>query len=334
MKGLSSIILFYFAAVVIWASYSGGAGAEMTKETIYLPEKIGIWKKSESVRIIDSSNIFDYMDGAGELYLAYRFDHLEISEYTADQQDSILVEVYVMNTSEDAFGLLSLDWSGDPVNVHTIRTVQSDAAVAPPFRALYGAGLLRIWADTIYARVLAYRETEASKEAVISLGRTIAADRKMPEEPEFLKVLPKIIDPDWKLREDRIGYFRSHLVLNSLYYLSHQNILNLDHSTEAVTAVYEETSDADASRVQVLLIKYAGPAQAGKALNDFHTAYLHEHQKGFDTGGIDRHTDFFRIEDGWLGYSLDGIQLAIVFECPNRESAREFLRHLSNNQAN
>ena len=181
---------------------------------------------------------------------------------------------------------------------------------------------------------MAYRETTSAKDAVISLGRTIAADRKMPGEPELFKGLPKTIDPDWKLREDRAGYFRSHLVLNSLYYLSHQNILNLDHSAEAVTAIYEKTSKTGVSRVQVLLIKYTGPAQAGKALNDFHTAYLHEHQKAFNPGVTHKHMNIFNIEDGWLGYSLDGVRLAIVFECPNRESAQEILEHLSSSHVN
>jgi hypothetical protein len=334
MKGFSFKTLFYFAGVVIWISSLGGANAEMTKGTVNLPKTIGIWTRSDSVRIIDSSNIFDYMDGAGELYLAYRFDHLEVNEYTAAEQDSILVEVYIMDTSNDAFGLLSLDWSGEPVILHPTRSVQSDRTVAPPVRALYGAGLLRVWADTIYARVMAYRETEASKEAVISLGRTIAANRKMPDEPELLMVLPKVLDPDWKLRRDRVGYFRSHLVLNSLYYLSHQNILNLDQSTEAVTAVYEKTSHADISRVQVLLMKYAGPAQAAKALNDFHSAYLHEHEKNFDPAVTDKHTNFFCIEDGWLGYSLAGIYFTIVFECPNRESAQVILEQLSSREEN
>ena len=240
-----------------------------------------------------------------------------------------MVEVYVMNTSDDAFGLLSLDWDGEPINLHPTRSAQSNTTVAPPFQALYGAGLLRLWADTIYARVMAYRETEASKEAVISLGRTIAANREIRDQPELLKGLPKTIDPDWKLREDRVGYFRSYLVLNSLYYLSHQNILDLDRSTEAVTAIYEKPSNAEKSRVQVLLIKYAGPAQAGKALDDFHSAYLHDHQKGFDPGSTEKRKNFFSIEDGWLGYSLDGIYLSIVFECPDRESAQEILKQMS-----
>ena len=235
-----------------------------------------------------------------------------------------------MKTSDDAFGLLSLDWGGDPVTLQSTPSVQSSPTVAPPHRGLYGGGLLRIWADTIYARVMAYQETPASKEAVLSLGQTIAADRKMPGEPELLRILPNVLDSGWKLRKDRIGFFRSHLVLNSLYYLSHQNILNLDHSAEAVTAPYEKTlNDGTSKRVQVLFVKYASLERAGKGLKDFHRAYLDEHPKGFGQEIIHKHKNFFKIEDGWLGYALDGTGWTIVFECPDRETAELIIKHIS-----
>jgi hypothetical protein len=320
----------YFVAIMIIPLSLKGISAEMAEKTVDFPKSMGVWTRSDSARIIDSSNIFHYMNGGGELYLAYGFDHLEVYEYTADQQDTILVEVYVMNTSDDAFGLLSLDWGGEPVTLHPIALVPFKPTVSPPARALYGGGLLRLWADTIYARVMAFRETAESKEAVLSLGQTIAANRKMPGEPELLKVLPKEMGSDWKLRKDRIGYFRSHLVLNSLYYLSHQNILNLDHSTEAVTAPYENISNAGISkRIQVLFVKYATPERARKALDNFHNAYLHEHRKGFDPGVAKKHMNSFNIEDGWLGYSVDGMCLVIVFECPNRESAQMIIKQMS-----
>jgi hypothetical protein len=112
-----------------------------------------------------------------------------------------------------------------------------------------------------------------------------------------------------------------------LYYLSHRNILNLDHSTEAVTAPYENLSNAETSkRIQVLFIKYATPERARKALDRFHSVYLHEHQKGFDPRVTNRLMDSFKIEDGWLGYSLEGACLTIVFECPSRESAQMFIK--------
>jgi len=305
----------------------------MTEKTVKLPKTIGVWTRSDSARIVDSSNIFDYMNGAGELYLAYGFDHLEVYEYTtADQQDGILVEVYFMKTANDAFGLLSMDWGGESVAIHALPSFQTSPSVAPPTRALYGGGLLRLWADTIYARVMAYRETSESKKAVLSLGQKIAADRKISAEPELLNILAHSMDSGWKLRKDRIGFFRSHLVLNSLYYLSHQNILNLDHSTEAVTAAYENISDAGTARsVQLLFVKYATPKKAQKALNVFHNAYLHEHQKGIDPGVTEKNSNFFKIEDGWLGYTINGAYLGFVFECPNRESAQMIINHISRN---
>jgi hypothetical protein len=328
MTGFSLKTLFYFLALIFLLSFKG-ISAEMTNKTVNLPKTIGAWTRSNPARIIDSSNIFDYMNGAGELYLSYGFDHLEVYEYKADQEENILVEVYVMNTSDDAFGLLSQDWSGDPVTLQSTPSFQSNSTVAPPHRALYGKGLLRLWADNIYARVMAYHETSVSREVVLSLGKTISANRKIRSEPELLKILPNAIDSDWKLRKDRIGYFRSHLVLNSLYYLSHDNILNLDHSTEAVIAPYEKTlHDGTSKRIQALFVKYATPERAGKALNDFHSAYLDEHPKGVDPGHNKKGVNFFKIEDGWLGYTLDGSSLSIVFECPNRDTAELIIKHI------
>ena len=333
MTGLSSKTASSLAAIVLILSLWEGISAEMNVKTVDLPKTIGVWTRSDSARIIDASNIFDYMNGAGELYLAYGFDRLEVYKYTAsDQQEGILVEVYVMKTSNDAFGLLSMDWGGEPVAIHPLPSAQTNPTVALPTRALYGGGLLRLWADAIYARVMAYRETPESRNAVLALGQKIAADRNSPPEPEILNILSQTMDSGWRLRKDRIGYFRSHLVLNSLYYLSHQNILNLDHSTEAVTAAYENISVAGTAKsVQVLFVRYATPEKALKALNDFHNAYLQDQQKGLDPGVTQKYTNFVKIEDGWLGYNLNGTDLGIVFECPNRESAQIIINHISRN---
>jgi len=58
----------------------------------YLPESVGAWSRPESSKIIDSTNIFKYMNRAVELYLGYRFDHLEVFDYTSENQDNILVK--------------------------------------------------------------------------------------------------------------------------------------------------------------------------------------------------------------------------------------------------
>ncbi|MFC1829508.1 DUF6599 family protein [Thermodesulfobacteriota bacterium] len=293
-----------------------------------LPKTVGAWSRPDTPRVIDSTNIFAYMNGAGELYLGYRFRYLDVYEYTADQQKSILVELYFMETSNDAFGLLSLDWGGEPMVLNPASATEASPDIAPPGRALYGRGLLRIWSDTIYARVMAERETSESREAVLSLGRAIVANQKNEDEPRVLNNLPEKIASDWTLRRDRIGYFRSHLVLNSLFYLSHQNILDLDLSTEAVTAPYEKISDAaDRKRSQLLLVKYENPVRAREALNHFHEAYLPEYEKTISEN-MDVNIHCYKIEDGWLGYQLHGRFIALVFGCPDQEVARFFIKQI------
>lgn len=318
--------------ITVTVSISAGAPSKMKKNQIDLPKTIGVWTRQDSVQRVDSENIFKYMNGAGELYLAYRFNHLEVHEYLAANQENILVELYFMKTSDDAFGLLSLDWGGEPVisNAATVR--KGTRALAPLSRAFYGRGLLRICSDNIYARIMAYRETQASKEAVISLGRAIALNRKNPPEPGLLNILPRTFGSQWKLHSDRVGYLRSYLVLNSLYYLSHQNILNLDLTTEAVTAPYEyQNKTKNNKRVQCLLVKYTTPESARQALHHFHKAYLPEHKKPFPSDPINQGTNIFNIEDGWMGYGLYDVYIVLVFECPDQESARMIIEQTQSN---
>jgi len=325
-KALSILICFYLIYIFLI-----GAIVELEANEINLPKTIGDWTRPDFAQTIDSSSIFQYMNGAGELYISYGFNHLEVYEYSSDNQKSILVELYYMKTSDDAFGLLSLDWGGEPVTFTHSPVNKASSTIAPPDSALYGKGLLRIWSDNVYARVMAEYETLDSRKAVLSLGQAIVANHKNPPQPKLLNILPQTIGSDWKLRNDRIGYFRSYLVLNSLYYLSHQNILNLDLSTEAVTTPYEKANNGDLKRVQFLLIKYSDSAQARQALKKFHKSYLPERKSDLVEGSMTESPNFFKIEDGWLGYKLHGPFIALVFECPDQKSAQNILKQIEIN---
>ena len=298
----------------------------MKTSSIRLPKTIGSWTRPDSPHIVTSTNIFDYMDGAGELYIGYRFDHLEVYEYTSDTQDDILVELYFMETSDDAFGLLSLDWGGEPVALSLSQENSTTGSYAQFNRALYGQGLLRIWAGELYARVMAYRETPDAKEAVLTIGRAVTADQKNLPEPEIMEILTAVIDSEWTLRKDRASFFRSYLVLNSIYYLSSQNILDLDLSVEAVTAPYKKTNESgDRKRIQFLLVKYIDPESAQQALSHFHDAFLPEYKKGFKMDSATQETRIFEVENGWLGYRLHNSHVAIAFDSPDQESARKII---------
>jgi hypothetical protein len=267
---------------------------------VALPESLDGWTRSPHPRRIEPAAIFEYMDGAGELYLAYRFDHLDVVEFASPTLGEILVELYWMRTSDDAYGLLSGDWGGEPVSL-------KDPAPGP--RALYGAGLLRVWSGNLYARVMATRESEGSRRAVLAFGRAIVAGRPDPPPPRLATSLPLTVGPGLKLRPDSVCFLRSHLVLNSVYFVSQRDILGLGPTVEAATARY--------AKERLLLVRYVDAAAARLALEHFRAAYLPEAPSG--------EAGFANIEDGWAGFRLSGRGLAIVFEASDREAAASLI---------
>lgn len=320
---ISLLVLFFLLTM------PDQAGGKMSVPKPTLPKTIGLWTKPDSPQLVTEKNIFDYMNGAGELYIGYRFNLLEAYEYTAPNQQNILIELYFMKTSDDAFGLLSLDWSGEPMK---LGKSPAEKSAPPPLtwpRALYGEGLLRLWSDKIYARIMAYQDTQESRDAVLSLGNLVIRERENPPGPELAQSLPDSLLPDWKLRRDRASFFRSHLVLNSLYYLGQENMLNLGLSTEAVTAPYErKKSSVERKRIQLLRVKYPSTECAQDALAHFHRVYLPETSFQVKPGDSGQIMDTFSIEDGWLGFKLKNNTLTFIFECPDRKSARTIIQNI------
>jgi hypothetical protein len=102
----------------------------------------------------------------------------------------------------------------------------------------------------------------------------------------------------------------------------------LDLSTEAVTAPYEKANSGELKRVQFLFVKYPDSTKAQKALGNFHNAYLSERKRDLVEGSMTESPNFFKIEDGWLGYKLHGSCIALVFECPDKGSAGMFIKQI------
>jgi hypothetical protein len=152
---------------------------------------------------------------------------------------------------------------------------------------------------------MATRESEASRHAVLALGRAIVAGRPDSPPPRLAASLPQSVGPGLQLRPDSVCFLRSHLVLNSVYFVSQKDILNLGPTAEALAARY--------GKARLLLVRYADAAAARNALERFRAAYLPEAPPG--------EAGFAHIEDGWAGFRLSGRSLALVFEAPDREAA-------------
>lgn len=261
-----------------------------------LPEEVKGWRQSKADARFGRDTIFDYMNGAGEIYLAYAFKKLLVREYSHSSGNQIVAEIYDMSASSEAFGIFTHDTDGTRVNLGR--------------DAIYSAGLIRFWQDRFFIRLLAERETDESKVAVTEMAEYIAG--KIPGQgsrPKLLRCLDRR-----NLIPDEIRYFHKYISLNIHYYLTDSNILDLDQHTEVILARFATGS----GKPRLLLIRYPTPQASRKAFNRFAEQYLGEGASGNDSDFIVK-----KIEgDEPVGARLLESFFILVFDAPDEATIR------------
>lgn len=237
-----------------------GAEKDDVTSSIVLPSESQGWKWDGKATHYDARSIFDYIDGSGELYLAYGFKDLSVRKLAKTGRPPITIEIYEMASSEDAYGVFSFEHQDESAGIGQ--------------GSEWGGGLLRFWKGKYFVTVYAEGEGKDVESAVLNLGRTAAHAIPPGAEPKILQSLP---DGRLGLDEKSIRLVRSHILLNQRFFISHQNILHLNRETEAVLATYLREKE----KIHFLLIRYQTPAKAEQAMKSFSHSYMPE-AKGKD----------------------------------------------------
>ena len=263
------------------------------------------WRAHGADRHFDRQTVFAYADGAGELYNAYDFQSLLVREYRKETAPAIVLEVYRMASSPDAYGVFSFDPEGEQVDIGV--------------RAIYGAGLLTFWKGKVFTKVLADPETGDTRQAVLTLGGQVA--EQIPgrsRRPALLSVLPTD-----GLVENAAHYFHEQICLNHQYYISDANILNLSKRTRAVTATYDVAGD----RARLLVISYPDGDTAKQAHERFLSAYLGCRPRAGSASMVRP------VEDArFVGVRLSAKLLALVFEAKRANTCGCLLTNIAGNR--
>src|SRR4030067_1660218 len=104
MKGsemMKTICLVLGTIIFLWVP---GAEANDFK----FPEIAG-WKQSGEIQTFTPKTLYEYINGAADLYLAYDFQELKAAEYLNDKKASVTVEIYRHKSPTNAFGIYSQD---------------------------------------------------------------------------------------------------------------------------------------------------------------------------------------------------------------------------------
>lgn len=266
-----------------------------------LPDKINGWSVESEDRFYDPETIFEYINGAGEVYRAYNMRTCLSRRYTVSNGPSIVLDIFLMGASEDAFGVFTHDQDGESLDLGQ--------------GALYRPGWLSFWKDRYFVSIYAEEETPASKKALRELGKAVASriDGRGTR-PRILSLLPAE-----GLHPGKIRYLHHHIVLNYHYFVADKNILNLGPGAHAALANYRIGKE-DAL---LLLVMYPDAKKAKAAHKSFLKHYLPE-------AGT---SDPVMLENKkWSAVRLKDKLLAVVLEADSKKLAESLLGNVMNRQ--
>lgn len=75
-------------------------------KTVEFPEMSG-WKKDGKTQVFSPKTLYEYINGAADLYLACEFQDLYVTEYKGEKKAAVTVEVYRHADPTQAFGIYS-----------------------------------------------------------------------------------------------------------------------------------------------------------------------------------------------------------------------------------
>lgn len=258
-----------------------------------LPTTLYEWTFAESSKTYTGREIFQYMDGAGEVYLAYGFQRLLVQRYARPNQEEILVEIFDMGVPRNAYGAFTNMQGRGP-------------AVEIGQGGEYKSGLLNFWKGRFFVCVMIDRENEEAKKAVFGIAAMISENiREVGLVPEIITMLP-----DGLYSQETVRYFYRNEILNIHFYVADKNIFHLNDSTEAVLARNKN------DKSYLLLIHYPNGASADAGCADFMAQYMPEsHGSGI-----------VQTENKkWTVCRRRGRGIMAVFDAPTRDEAQRLL---------
>ena len=273
---------FFVIIVLVFTAAEMAKGEEKGKMSreILPPSEAGSWKWDGKEMKYNSKTLFSYIDGAAELYLAYGFQNLTVRRFEKSNQPPIILELYEMASSEDAYGVFSFE--------------HQDEAVGIGQGSEFGGGLLRFWKGKYFVSIYAEGEGAEVESGILKMGK--AAANSIPATGPEPKLVGFIPGKDLGLVDKSVRYLKSHVLLNQRFFIAHQNILSLNRKTEAVLAQYLQGKQ----KTQILLIRYPDSKEAVDAYRSFMKGYLPD-VRGMDRARTeDRKWTFARQRDKFI----------------------------------
>jgi hypothetical protein len=175
---------------------------------------------TDEAKHYDRDTLFDFMNGAADLYFTYGFEGLSVGEYTDRDGRVIQIEIYDTATDADAYGLFTYNSYGEPIELGVDGELDSGYRLA-------------FWQGPHYVHI-APRE-EVQNAILRDFGQAVAsALPQAGQRPFLVDALPRE-----GLTPGSMRFFREKMALDNLLWLGSDDVMGLGADTQGVVARYE-----------------------------------------------------------------------------------------------
>ena len=156
------------------------------------------WSLTVHPTVYTRENLWDLIDGAADLFLAYEFVDLTIGDYRNGGGAEVGVELYRHATAQDAFGMYAAERQSD----YRFEAIGTQG---------YGEeGILNFLAGEYYAKLTTSATGSAGSRALSEVARSVVRHlNRPPQWPAELALLPtqdRIPNSEGFVRKDFLGY--------------------------------------------------------------------------------------------------------------------------------
>ena len=305
-KCMFILLITTFLNIIASPSLYGTSGIPKSLELL-LPSNFEIspWEKKGPARIYEKEQLYEYIDGGAVLFFEYGFKRIITQEYS-DGEELLTVDIYEMNDPEAAFGIYSLqrDYKMPALNVGNEGT-QYDYHVT-------------FWQSCYYIVTIGRKAGKRTKMVLSQLAENISKRiGNTSEGPKMLTHLPvNGLVPRSKV------YVKGPLGLNSHFYLTHENVLEIDGiRTEGVLGAYQSNGE----EARLLIIRYANSQKAEEKKQLLLNIFSSKHKRQIFDG-----IPIFKSNKGRY-YSVKATNhfLYVIFEASSLKITDEILKQTS-----
>ncbi|MBN2354608.1 hypothetical protein JXO59_00760 [candidate division KSB1 bacterium] len=183
-KTKSIYSLFFTLIILFLASLQAKAMSKQEKQLLRLiPQKseLSQWHMTYEPRFFDEENLFEYINGAADLYIMYGFRLVVTADYAVGaDSSSVNVEIYAMKSPLHAFGIYAAERSPD------------EAPAEIGVQGYIGANVLNFYKGPYYIKITSFALSEDLSGMLKQMGQYIADQIKGEyKEPEMLQRFPR-----------------------------------------------------------------------------------------------------------------------------------------------